>query len=372
MKKSFGGMSVIAGVVCALGCTNVDVQSNADELEGDTNSDNATDIGQDTGIPIDYCASPITSRDEDGNLLIIAEDKYNYSFESSVEIQSVPVRSLSDIRFDWSTITTDMLGRPFDPMASVDMMELTLWHYSKEDLVKDINDDNLDTGKLVALGWLPTQNALSGGNLFDLVSPSGGPVDDAELLSYVDTVQYPSSDYKYLIMVAEGDNFGHGTKMLSFFEPDPNAVDTQVIMKDSSTVLHYKANLSSLVHIPVPPGTPNIVLDWIDNTILLNNAMGREWIPTKITDITVAHYLTKTPKDLEDDFLNLELSADKTWSIFLSAGQSVNLAKLNTEADGSGEYFPGIDNVGTWIVALKCGTCSNPAPWFLSILHACP
>ena len=75
----------------------------------------------------DYCAAPITATDDDGSLLVIAQDKYNYSFRSSVEIQSVPVQSLTDIRFDWSAITKDMLGRPFDPLASVDMMELTLW-----------------------------------------------------------------------------------------------------------------------------------------------------------------------------------------------------------------------------------------------------
>jgi hypothetical protein len=329
----------------------------------------STDSKNDTAA---YCRAPITVTDDDGSLLVIAEDKYNYSFESSVEIQSVKVRSLSDIRFDWSEVTKDMLGRPFDPQESVDMMELTLWHYSKEDLMRDINDDSLDKEKLVTLGWMPTDNAVSEGNLLDLMSPNGGDVDDAEILSYVDTVKYPPSDYHYLIMAAEGDSFGYGTKMLSFFEPNPNVSDTEVAMNDSSTVIHYEADLSSLVHIPLPPNEPNIVLDWMDNTILLYNAMGREWIPTKITDVIVAHYLTKTAKDLETDFLNLEADADKIWTIFLSAGQSVNFSKLNTKADGSGEFFPGIDEIGTWIVALKCGSCSNPAPLFLSILDACP
>ena len=112
--------------------------------------------------------------------------------------------------------------------------------------------------------------------------------------------------------------------------------------------------------------------DWIDNTILLENAMGDEWIPTKITDVLVAHYVKKTPEDLEREFLDLELIPDEMWSIFLSAGQSVNLGKLNTEPDYSGDFFPGIDDVGTWVVALKCDSCTNPAPWFLSILHPCP
>ena len=107
----------------------------------------------------------------------------------------------------------------------------------------------------------------------------------------------------------------------------------------------------------------------MDNDILQKNAMGQEWIPTKITDVMVAHYESKTPAELQDEFLDLDLIADQTWSIFLSAGQSVNLSRLKNEA---GDTFPGIDSIGTWIVALKCGSCANPAPWFLSILHACP
>jgi hypothetical protein len=68
----------------------------------------------------------------------------------------------------------------------------------------------------------------------------------------------------------------------------------------------------------------------------------------------------------------LELITDDMWTIYLSAGQSVNLSRLNSEPDKSGEFFPGIDDTGTWIVALKCGSCASPAPWFLSILQSCP
>jgi hypothetical protein len=366
MKLSTIAFGILAAALFSTGCGKED-GDDSDETGSDGN-----DSASDAGAAIDYCASPITTTDEDGNLLVIAEEKYNYSFESSLEIRSVPVRSLSDIRFDWSDITTDMLGHPFDPMLSVDMMELTLWNYTTEDLLRDINSDNLDTGKMKGIIWLPTNNTLTAGNFLDLLSPSGGAVDDETLLTYVDTVIYTPSDYKYLVMVAEGDSFGQGTKMLSFFEPNPDETAAEVMMDNSSTVLSYTADLSSLTHIPVPPENPNIVLNWMDNTILLNNAMGREWIPTMITNVSVAHYLTKTPKDLEREFLNLELLADETWTIFLSAGQSVNLSRLNTEPDGSGQAFTGIDDAGTWVIALKCGSCSNPAPWFLSILHSCP
>jgi hypothetical protein len=174
-------------------------------------------------------------------------------------------------------------------------------------------------------------------------------------------------------MVAKGEAFGHGTKMISFFDPSPDETNTEVRMTNGSTTLHYEADLSSLRSILVPAGTPDIVIDWIDNDALLENAMGGEWISTKITDVLVAHYLTRTPPDLVEEFLDLERIADGgMWGIFLSAGQRVNLARLTTGLDGaSGDPFPGIDDVGTWIAALKCGSCSNPAPWFLSVIEPC-
>lgn len=337
--------------------------------------DNGSDIGDDTEtasepeIPVDHCADPVGTTDEDGNIVVIAEDALNYSFSSSLEIQTVKVKSLSDLRFDWSRITKDMLGHDFDPDTSVDMMELMSWRYSKEDLLVDINNDNLDTSYLVALGAIYTEQAMTAGNFLDLLSPSGSEVPDEELLSYVDTTLYAPEEHTYFVMVAEGESFGHGTKMIQFFEPDPAETNTDVFLTNDSTKLHYTANLMDLKRIAVPPANPNIILDWLDNDYLHQNAMGREWIPTKITDVMVAHYTSKTPEDLQAAFLDLDLIADETWDIFLSAGQSVNLSRLKNDA---GDPFPGIDGIGTWIVALKCGSCSNPAPWFLSILHSCP
>jgi hypothetical protein len=244
-----------------------------------------------------------------------------------------------------------------------------LWRYPKADLLVDINNDTLDTSYLLALGAKFTRQSMTSGSFLDLQSPSGGDVDDAELLSYVDTTVYDTSAHSYFVMIAEGESFGHGTKMISFFEPSPDVTNTEVRLTNDSTILHYTANLTDLKRIAVPPNTPDIVIDWIDSDMLRNNAMGQEWVPTKITDVLVAHYRDKTPADLQASFLDLELIADETWRIFLSAGQSVKLSFLQNEA---GEPFAGIDGEGTWIIALKCGSCANPAPWFLSVLQSCP
>jgi hypothetical protein len=37
--------------------------------------------------------------------------------------------------------------------------------------------------------------------------------------------------------------------------------------------------------------------------------------------------------------------------------------------DDKGNSFPGVDSNGTWLVALLCTNCRNPAPYYLTVLE---
>ena len=349
------------GVLCCSGCADGSRAVRDGGITTDTDTDS-------NGVA---CKDLTTTTDDDGNRLVvvIADAAQNYSFESTLSAETIPVRSASNLHFDWSEVTTDMLGRDFDPVSSVDMMEVLLWQYDKDDLLRDINDDNLDRGKLQAIAYLDTGNTMSSGDSLDLLSPGGDLLSEEVLLGYLDAAAYPPDKYSYLFMVAEGTVFGRGTKMLAFFQPDPEEPHTEIRLTDSSAALDYSVDLTSLVPIAIPPGTPDIVFDWTDeDSALGTNAMGAEWVPNRITDVKIAHYRSLEIADLEDRFVDMELSADEMWTAFLSAGQRVNLAKLTNEA---GEAFAGVDDTGTWVVSLICGRCSHPAPWFLSVLRPC-
>ena len=105
-----------------------------------------------------------------------------------------------------------------------------------------------------------------------------------------------------------------------------------------------------------------------EDSALITNAMGAEWIPNRITNVMIAHYKLLNLDDLEERFLDMDRIADDIWTVFLSAGQRVNLGMLTNE---EGKPFRGIDNTGTWIISLICGSCAHPAPWFLSVLRSC-
>jgi hypothetical protein len=329
-------------------------------------ADDARDAAGGAGAT-DAC-SGTAALDEDGDLVVVLEDRHDYSFESNLEIASTGVAAATELSFDWSGVTRDMLGHPFDPLTSVDMVELMIWHYAEDDLVRDLGSDDLDTSNLIALGQLPTENTRTSVSLFEIRSPSGGTIDAETLLEYVDPVRYPPEDHAYVIMVAEGTTLGKGTRMIALFEPDPAETTTDVRMADDSTQLDYTADLSSLDRVAIPAGTADVILDWSDEAALTTTATGKPWFPTRITDVQVAHYAERTLEELEDEFLDLEFLADELYSLNLSAGQSVSLSRLT---DANGTAFPGIDDVGVWVVALKCGSCSNPAPLFLTVLEPC-
>jgi hypothetical protein len=157
---------------------------------------------------------------------------------------------------------------------------------------------------------------------------------------------------------------GMGTRMIQSFQLDPASTNTNVTMTSTSTHLTYTANLHSLQTTAIPAGQAAVTLDWGQ---MKTNALGNTFIATNITNALVGHY-TQTPAQLETQFLDLDLIATELYQGSIPSGTVVDFSGLE---DSSGKSFPGIDATGTWIVALQCGGCRNPAPWYLSILTPC-
>jgi hypothetical protein len=293
-------------------------------------------------------------------------DMMNYTFHSTLSAVTTPVRANSDITFDWSTTTLDLLGRKLDPLADVDMMQLMLWRYEKDAFLAGINKEELETGRLVAMGYCDAQHLRANCRFFDLVAPAGSPIAQEKLLEYVNPQTYPPDNHVWVIMLATGKIFGRGTRLLAFFQPSEGETNDEVHLTNSSTTLSYTVDLANLEPISLPQHVGSVVFSWADNHQLTKNGMGAAWVPTYITDVAIAHTVGYTVADLEQQFLLLQDLASEQYGIRLSAGQEVPLARL---ADQAGNPFPGIDESGIWLFSLTCGACRNPAPWFLSILR---
>jgi hypothetical protein len=150
--------------------------------------------------------------------------------------------------------------------------------------------------------------------------------------------------------------------MIQGFQLSPDTENTQVTMTSDSTGLDYTVDMHSAQPTPMPVGTADAEIDWTNMT---TTALGTEFIPSNITSLLVAKY-TQPVSELEANFLDLELISDQMYRSDVTAGSSISLTKLTAD---DGTPFTGIDSEGTWIVALFCGSCANPAPWYLSVLQ---
>lgn len=330
-------------------------------LEACSGGGGPSPTAHDAGLTTDSVA-----RGDSGLPRVALADPMNYAFRSTLAAVTTPVRANGDLTFDWSNATVDMLGRTLDPLGDVDMLQLMLWRYDQASFLAGVNRESLDTGRMVAMAYCNPRHARTECGFADLMAPAGSPIAREKLLAYLDPAVYPPSEHVWVVMLATGGVFGRGTRLLAFLEPRLDEANDRVQLDQSSTTLSYTVDLAHLEPIALPPLTGDVVLDWSDTERLTRNAMGDVWIPTHITDVTIARYVGFAVADLERQFLLLRDLATEQYTARLNAGQEIALARLT---NGAGNSFPGIDEADLWLVSLSCGACRNPAPWFLSFLQ---
>jgi hypothetical protein len=296
--------------------------------------------------------------------LIIADEVNNYQFSSTLTLPSVTVKPMTEIHFEWGGLTKDFLNHDVNPMTGIENINVILWQLPEAELAQKLNDDSLDAQDGQPPAVLNTMGATSA-DLFDFKTVAGDVIPQETFDEYLDPAEFPPAMNTYTAILAVGDLAGDSeVKMLQAFKLDPASTNSTVTITNASTTLMYDAKLGLLQPTLIPAGNGAIEIDWGD---VETNAMGAEFLPTQITRARVAHY-NETPAELEDKFLDLELIATATYEAPVLSGTSIMLNELKNEG---GQAFPGIDGQGTWLVALFCGVCRNPAPWYLTVLKPC-
>lgn len=333
------------------------------------------------GAPVaaapDACLNTGTP-DADGNLLLLAQSEHNYRFSSELELSLTSVAPNSDLSFDWSALTADFLGHQVDPLADIDTVAVILWALTPEEVKAKLNADELGASSSKGAVAIYTENLVTSGSTHaapttspeeqpkseDFSVVGGGELPHAELLARFDPTQWDPALHSYTVMAMEGGQLGQGVKMVHAFQLDPNSTNTEIVVTPQSTVLSYETSLTELMPVKMPVGVNNVLVDWSQMEM---NALGRPFLQRSVDQVLVAKY-TQTPAELEQEFLDLELIAQETYRGEVAAGEEMALTGL---ANDAGQPFTGITADGTWILALMCGRCGNPAPWYLTVLTPC-
>lgn len=362
-------------------------QAGGDDAGGDdagggvSGMDSAGATGGDETGGIVGTTCPSRAEDAAGNLVVSAAPANNYSFSSTLSFPAIAVRPDTELSFSWGDLTSDIRGRALDPMADIAAVELFLWSLSEEELQTKLNADELFQRDLAVAAMVYTENTLTSSNLFDFTSvglplepcdfwpvlqlpnPDAGAHPECDGWETASPQGYDPASSTFTVILASSETLGQDIRMIQAFKLDPTSTNDHVEITDSSTHVEYSADLHSLQPTRIPAAEAGITVDWADMTV---NALGDEFITTYIDEVVVASF-SLTPEEMESQFLDLESVADEVFR-----GDAFSTDKtLSTLTNASGQPFTGIDGTHTWILALLCARCTNPAPWYLSTLTTC-
>ncbi len=288
-----------------------------------------------------------------GDDTIAFTDADNFSFTGLLDVPSYPTVDAADVEVCWDTVTSDIRCHDVDPTTGVHNVALVRFPLLSEADVEDgLSNNHMQQSDVSGfVQYLPEEGDTC--VFLSELTLYGTPIDVAE--------EYTAEGGTYLLTLAPTTALGVGTLVLAFLEPTPGETTTEVHLDPGCGVLDLDVDLASIEPVPVCASGPWIA-DW---SALTRDGQGNGIALSDVDSIMLGLYEGATKADLEEDFLDLETTATHLWTAPLDSGQtSIDLS----EATDGTSTFTGFEGDGLWLFALRCSTCYNPAPLFITFL----
>ncbi len=280
-------------------------------------------------------------------------DENNFRYEGDVSVPSITTVSGQDVTICWDQATSDIQCHDIDPVLDIDNIGLARFPYKTQaDVEEGISVNSLLQADIDGYVEHNTNHSDTCVQLSEF-SFFGTPIDVPS--------EYVADGGTYMLMLTVGLEPGINAKVITFLQPSLDSDNTQVDVPASCGLLDFSATLTDLTPLTVPASAPWIV-DW---SALTHDGIQAPLELSSIDRLMVAFYEGKTPEELQGQFLDLEIIMDRSYTLELPGGTVADLSEA-TGADGA---FTGFDGEGTWLLALFCGRCYNPAPVFLSVVQ---
>jgi len=281
---------------------------------------------------------------------LVLDDAQNYAIESSLTAESTTIASGTDTTVDWSGLTVDIQGKTMDPATDVSEVQIVRFSsLTEEQILEGINTDSLEQSDVTGAATFNPES----GDTDALLSEFGFfnvSIDPAE-----EVVEGMGT---YLVSI-KSDVYWY--RSFSFFLPVVGAPVVPVIIDNESAVLTLSVEMDAGDALEAPRSKQYIV-DW---TELTTDGYGRE-IDLSNLDLMMLGRYTQDLSELESTFTFLEEMAEEKYTGSIESVGSIDLA---TMLDDAGNPFVDFTGDGTWVLALRCSTCINPAPPFLAIVE---
>jgi hypothetical protein len=301
--------------------------------------------------PSDTATSTVPDTCQSGT--VVLSDAQNFSYVGDVALPVFVTASESDIEVCWDDLVQDIQCHDVDKRLDIDNVGLIRFPYLTHGGVEQgLSDNNLLQADIS--GYVDVQPTKETCIQLADMSFFGTPVNIEE--------HYFAAGGTYMLNLTTGTLPGIGARMIAFLEPTESSDVTSVSLPDGCGVLDFAADLSASQKV-YPCTRGGVTLDWSG---LTTDGLGNEYDLGLIDEVMIGFYEGMTDADVETRFLDLELMATRLYRLELDGGTTADLW-LATMEDGTA--LDGFSGEGVWIAALRCTTCSNPAPLFLTMLE---
>ncbi|MBM4367853.1 MAG: hypothetical protein FJ102_16695 [Deltaproteobacteria bacterium] len=290
--------------------------------------------------------------EEEADAVVSLLNENNYEWSGGLNIPSYETAELVDIHFDWSGLDKDMLCHDMDPVADIDSAGLTRFPFLTE--------------TEVAEGL--TNNSLLQSDTSGYVSCEPGDRTECWLSEFsfggtpYDTINvYKEDGGTFLFNLQTGTEPGQGARFVAFLQPRATSDVTELFFTPNCEVAQMEVEFEALTPVELSMDGP-WTIEWSKLSIAGN---GLPVIPGDLDEVMVASYDGYELSDLEAQFIDLDLIATDLYTLQLDGGTEATLSGL---VNAEGEAFPGFTTDQTWLLALRCTSCTNPAPVFMSVV----
>ena len=269
---------------------------------------------------------------------IILEDQHNYSFDSSFIVESTPILEGQDASVSWGNLSVDILGNDLDSSEINQLSIIRFSQLSQESVLLGIEHDTLK------------QSDLSGAVEFEVTGRTDAMLSDFVIQG---TPLNPEEEVfeelgTYLIFA----NREERVVSLHFFEPKAEEENQDIILTDESTTIEYTVSFGEEFETQE---AKELYLDWSN---LTQTGTGNPIAIDRIDRLVLAGF-RQDLSELEADFLRSRSLAEVIIETNVAGIQAIPFSRI----EGFEEFDPEL----TWLIALECSLCLNPAPFFVGI-----
>lgn len=302
-------------------------------------------------VPLLLLVGSGACKQPEGSGILQLDDDANYQYDAALEIGVIPVAAGEDATVDWSALTVDLVGHPVDPTTGVVQVALA-W---LPRLSYEAAADALVHGTLL-------QEDI-GASFFYLPEPG---VTSAPLTAFY-LLQQQMNPAAYLLegegvwLVAVQSSTAGGALMTTWIEPRADSDNHEVAVTNESALLDFSAAFA-------PPLLTTAEGPWAADWGALSTGAGGVGMERVVVDgVWVARYPQWTAEDLAVHYLDAEQEAEVIYRTIISGTTRLDdLEELRTD---EGVHFDGFTADATWMIALRCSTCTTPAPPFAAVVE---